>query len=69
MAFGAEPDTLCPSPGLLLQLLLKEVMILLLFQLTIILLNFPVGFFHVIIHELVHDWHLIKEGGAVLWSR
>ena len=41
--------------------LLKEVVILLLLQLPVILLDFPVGFFHVVIHELVHDWHFIKE--------
>lgn len=51
----------CPSPGwtfssLPLGLLLKEVMILLLLQFTVILLNFTVGFFHVVIHELVHEW-------------
>lgn len=52
----ANPDTLSPSPGPPLGLLLKEVVILLLLQLAVVLLDFPVGFFHVIIHELVHEW-------------
>lgn len=45
--------TLCSRP---LRLLLKEVMIFLLLQFTVVLLDFPVGFFHVVIHELVHEW-------------
>lgn len=56
---GGRPAGCMAQPSL--RLLLKEVMILLLLQLSVILLNFPVGFFHVVIHELVHDWHLIKE--------
>lgn len=44
-------------------------MILLLLQLAVILLDFPVGFFYVVIHELVHDWHLIKEEGPEPWGQ
>lgn len=44
-----------------LGLLLKEVTVLLLLQLSVVLLDLPVGLFHIIIHELVHDWHLVKE--------
>lgn len=44
-----------------LRLLLKEVAELLLLQLTVIPLNLPIGLFHIIIHELVHDWYLVKE--------
>jgi hypothetical protein len=36
-------------------------MVLLLLQLTVVPLDFPIGFFHVVVHELVHDWCLVKE--------
>lgn len=44
-----------------LGLLLKEVTVLLLLQLSVVPLDLPIGLFHIIIHELVHDWHLVKE--------
>lgn len=43
-----------------LGLLLKEVTVFLLLQLTVVPLNLPIGLFHIIIHELVHYWHLVK---------
>lgn len=46
---------------LFLGLLLKEVTVFLLFQLAVVPLDFPIGLFHIIIHELVHDWYLVKE--------
>lgn len=57
----AKTSRFCPSPewtfcSLPLRLLLEEIVIFLLLQLTVILLDFPVGFFHVVIHELVHEW-------------
>lgn len=39
-----------------LRLLLKEVPVLLLLQLSVIPLYLPIGLFHIIIHELVHEW-------------
>lgn len=56
-----HPASKRPPPGwtpcsLPLGFLLKEIMIFLLLQLPVILLDFPVGFFHVVIHELVHEW-------------
>lgn len=44
-----------------LGLLLKEVPVLLLLQLPVVPLDLPIGLFHIIIHELVHDWQLVKE--------
>lgn len=46
---------------LFLGLLLKEVTVFLLFQLAVVPLDLPIGLFHIIIHELVHDWYLVKE--------
>lgn len=46
---------------LFLGLLLKEVTVFLLLQLAVVLLDLPIGLFHIIIHELVHDWYLVKE--------
>lgn len=48
------------GPSLPLGLLLKEVMVLLLLQLTVVSLDFPVGFFHIVIHELVHQWVKVR---------
>lgn len=45
--------TFCILP---LRPLLKEIVIFLLLQLPVILFNLPVGFFHIVIHELVHEW-------------
>lgn len=50
--------TFCSLP---LRPLLEEIVIFLLLQLPVILFDLPVGFFHIVIHELVHDWQLIKE--------
>lgn len=41
-----------PSLGLLL----KEITELLLLQLSVVPLDLPIGLFHIIIHELVHEW-------------
>lgn len=39
-----------------LRLLLKEVPVFLLLQLAVVPLDLPIGLFHIIIHELVHEW-------------
>lgn len=39
-----------------LGLLLKEVPVLLLLQLAVVPLDLPIGLFHIVIHELVHEW-------------
>lgn len=39
-----------------LGLLFKEVTVFLLLQLAVVPLDLPVGLFHIIIHELVHEW-------------
>lgn len=44
-----------------LRFLLEEVPVFLLLQLAVVPLDLPIGLFHIIIHELVHDWHLVKE--------
>lgn len=54
-------SSLVGTGQLSLGLLLKEVAVFLLLQLAVVPLDLPISLFHVIIHELVHDWHLVKE--------
>lgn len=45
---------------LFLGLLFKEVTVFLLLQLAVVPLDLPIGLFHIIVHELVHEWVKIR---------